>query len=429
MKFANNLISPASKSVAARGYSLVAGILMSLVITRNLNTEQAGLFFLIYASVYVLAALGRFGADNINLKHGSSPNQNDRTLIQSANRLSLLLSFALAFLVGMTACIFFPHLYGLNPLLLISISSCIPGINLAINSGSLFRSNGKMIAGALAELGLVPTLICAITQVYKCFSKVNIDEMLLFLVLSIWITGLWASIRAKNSHNKFNKGNVHDARQSGDTKLNYWIMASTTISTFVFLLLAWAPIFILSITNQQSYIAYFSVAIRFANLVLLYSVFQNSHLGPVFAESIRGKNISDVNLISSRAVIKSLYIGIPIGFFLEVSSAFVIPQIYGDSYRFAVPILMMLVIGNVITLFFGQVTQLLLLSNLEHASSLLAIVTSLIWLVFGIPVSILFGPFFVSLVSIVASTFYAISGSHLLNKLKGIKTYLTFRSV
>lgn len=412
----------AISTIFTRAVSIFASFLLTVLVSRTLGAEQAGIFFLIFALNALLSTAGRFGADNLAIRLLGGDSTSPKSDIQKLWKIVLWTS------LFVTALSLFPLKLHFNDqlswtMILIASSSIIPQA-ISVFAGSVMRALGWMARGVLSELGSLPTILVTIILITDLtnLSDINLMFVITSMSISSWLTALWASIAAQSALHKISD------RKSSDgftrfIKRHFGKLAPMAGTSLLAYGMVWAPVFILSATGSLEEVSYYSVAIRMANFLVLIPSIQISYLAPRFAKLFYSNELVKLNRLTAKSVYQVLILTIlPILILLVLANP-IIELVFGASFAPVAPVMRALIAGIVITISMGQVNQLMLLCGMEKFSLSLTASTVAIWILFGSVVGQNFGAIGIAILNAIISSGYAIISSLALQRTTGVKSY------
>ena len=165
------------------------------------------------------------------------------------------------------------------------------------------------------------------------------------------------------------------------------------------------------------------MAARLAAFVHLGATIQTSYLAPEFAGLARRGLLTELNAVCRRSTNRVSALAAVIALPLAVAPVPVLQLFYGDGYAAAAPALAVLAVAAVVVTACGQVNQLMLLCDLEHAALGLNLAALASWAVLGIPCGVLWGLGGVAVFAGVVSVAYAVSAAVTLVRQRRIHAY------
>lgn len=415
------------RTVGVRGLALASAFLLSALVARVLGPAEAGTFFLIYPLIMLFATVGRFGTDNLALRLLGGDTRSPRSDMRSI----LIIASAGGCLAGLIIVPFVLSVEGFNtPVLSVFLALSVLAQSVAVVAGTVLRGLGKLGAGVLAELGSVPTITVVILFVAELIHAETISLSLALVALSVatWVTAIWALLHVRRTIRSSLLGDEADAlnpRQflSVHSRRLVPMMATSSLVYAV----VWAPVFILSIVATRTDVAYYSVAIRLANLVTLLPAIQISYLAPDFARRFYSGDLEGLNTVAGRTTLQiSLVTFLPVVGLVGFSSE-ILQLVYGVNYTSAASVLSILAIAAFIVVLCGQVNQLMLLCGLETRAMILTLISLGVWATAGLFFGSEYGSLGVACVAGVTTSGYAILATISLRCTKGIRSYLAFK--
>lgn len=377
--------------IGSRILSLFLTLLLSVIITRTLAPDAAGVFFYAITLFYLFSTVGRLGLDNYILKLGRTKKEN--LILIDSSKITLLTTLLVTAICLIIIIRFNPGFDGIDKSMLILGSvSLIPYTALVV-IGAYIRTLGKISGGIILELALPPLITIGIYSLFSFFWEPTLYLAFASFLLGIWISSAAALIILKVLVQQFSIFSFAILFRKPDfSNVPTSALLLTMFSSVMLYSLTWAPVLVIGYVNvSPSEVTYLFIAMRISALVSIIPTLQTSGFGPAIGKAIRDNDISVVNLICKvnvdRAVIFSLVTAIGIC----SSSWLAIPIIFGTNLQPAVLPTIILTLGNLFVVFFGQVVIISqLLNRLIFLNFTLLIVIGS-WLIIGPTVSLMFG--------------------------------------
>ena len=194
-------------------------------------------------------------------------------------------------------------------------------------------------------------------------------------------------------------------------------------ASLLFYLVAWAPVFALTIVGRFAEVALVTVAARLANFVTLVPSIQVSYLAPQFSQHYHSGHVADLNRLaraSSRRAI--LVVAVP-AVVLVVGASQLLRVLYGAEFEPAAPLLSVLVVGALVVVGLGQVNQLMLICDLERWALLLTVAFVAVWATAGLWLAQVHGAGAVVMLAALGSVVYSVAGSVLLLRKRDVRSF------
>ncbi|MFP6848746.1 MAG: polysaccharide biosynthesis C-terminal domain-containing protein [Pseudomonas sp.] len=335
-------------SFMARGWSAVAALLLSLLITRLLSQDAAGVYFTGMTVVAALAIVLRCGLDQLIIRSAANPDRVTRVFVGYA--IAMLLLYVILVL---------PLAYGVRAIWGAHIPSplwmfvhCSPAVSIIWLSAGYAKARGHAPLANFLEAGAVPTLLIvsllSITGVDLRSSAIAYAAVtVLVAVLAVVIIVL--SLRGKPGA---------ELPTAGDFREGSSIMTATLLDFCVI----WCSGLALTMVSSMEAVAEYHVAQRLAILISFVLIVVNSISAPVYARAFDRQDLPavvDVYRYSSM-----LALGVAV---LPLAVYLLFPQfllsLFGEVYRSAYLLLIILALGQLVNVATGSVGYLLMLSG------------------------------------------------------------------
>ncbi len=347
-----------------RGFGAFAALLLTLLVSNVVDTNEAGLFMYSIGVIVLIGSLITCGAPNVLLKTIGANNEGDWLIIN--NNFSGVIKLSLTVGIGVI------FLLQLNPLTVENILG-VKGLNKVIpiiGFGILIFAYIELFVHAL--LGMHKTLLASTVQnvvtpalfvsvvmishtleyILSCFSLIIIYVCSSFVALFI---GFFSWFRLKKARFKIN------------SKLNLKFKESmTALFTMVIMIqcVQWSGQLAAGKYLSTNDIAFFASAQRTALLASFVLIAVNLVVAPKFARAFAKGDYNDVNslsLLSSRLMVA---MALPVLLFMFMFPEFLM-SLFGEEYVIAAPLLQIMAVGQFINVITGSVGYLLNMTGHE----------------------------------------------------------------
>lgn len=421
MKISSERISwPVLIRLAGVGVNFAFGI----VIARLLPPAESGVFFLALAIILGGATVSRLGSDFLILRVANTPGHKSKEI--SFFALVILATFVLVGIVLFATLIFTRLFSGQNELVIILlVIACILPQAITVSAGALLRGLGKVSIGTTLEIGLIQFVALSIILIQSFCEKLDALEILWsFFYASLIVSVLSCCLilfqlarqRSINLNSK-----VETYREYFYKHFKALLSAGSASSLFYFGALA--PPLLLAISSGSEEVSFYSVAQRVTAVILLFPALQISTAGPIAASSVQNSTIQNLNKVLSRQIRTSTVLALPIVVMLILFPRQIVTLLFGAAYLPASYSILILALGFYFTLFAGNSLQLLQIVGLERTALRVALWSTLIWIICGLPLGINFGAEGVAFLTASIAFISSALGSVYLFKFKKITSY------
>lgn len=360
-------------NIAFRGGAALSGVLMTLMITREFGSSNSGVFFLCLSIVTFVSVISRCGLDNTILRLSSIYYQRQKF---GAIKSLLCKSFKLIMLAQIAfACItvlLLPYLstkvfeiagFSLTLSKLIFIS---PILSLVIVQSVVFQSM-NMTKYSILFQNLLLNSLCIFLLF---FSNDSFNSLLNIYILATTITFFVSFFFLKQLLGKDKRANV-PSKLIFESCLPQWLVS------FVGQIQLWAgPIFI-GIWHNSELIAHFVASQRVTVVSLLILTAVNLMYSPKFANLYSNGELSALETIAKRCTRFSFMFALPI-FIVTVTFSEQIMAGFGEQFRHAWKVLVILAFGHLVNACTGPVNFLLAMTGFEKDLRNISLVTMII---------------------------------------------------
>lgn len=356
-----DIITGSLLSLLAKIASAVSTVLFTLIITRSLNTTESGLFLFFITIVLISSNISRFGVDkNIVKELSSTSNRNDSKYIKYLHSHLIpifLISFLLSSLLYLDNSILLSYLFPNFRFEKISFAFfSIPFYNICLLIANFFQVKNKAYIYILA-LNFIQQSFTLILVGIIYITKSNI--VLVDICASYLVGCLVSSLLLYFYSIKLGKTKVLSFKY--DFNLFY---SSIKISLPLFiivifnLVLNWSSQFILASFSTPEEVSLFTVCLRLVMLISFILVAVNSVTAPKYAIFFKSGDILNVR----KVFILSIKISIAFSSFVTIFYIYFGKQllmIFGEEYASAYSILLVMMIGQIVSVLCGSVSYVL----------------------------------------------------------------------
>ena len=337
--------------------------LMNLFVVRSIGAFESGLFFLSMAITIFVANLSRLGLDQSLVKFISRINtKKEKDKIHSVNKMAITWSLCFSFITSSLVYIFSDFLSDIifnkplmAPILKIMSLSIIPIACFTLYGSSLQGLKKQNIAMSIISL-IAPLLVVLIVSMLDVNSAKDVSIVYLAANLINLLIALisWKIYSPEDPYKiKFL------SKELFKSSFPLWI------SVFFIQIISWFPLILLGVWASAELISLYQISNRIAALSLLLLFAVKSIVAPRISEAKTNNNIEQAILLSKLAIKISLLGSLPV-----FSILFVIPEpvlgLFGEEFKKATPILMILLIGTISNTLTGPVGALMAMTNNEH---------------------------------------------------------------
>lgn len=354
------------------------GFLLSVVITRQLNTTDAGAYFFMLSVVALLSVVGRAGVDNAIVRFVAIAKKQIspikiKLIILLSTRLTLAVSMTISLLLwcfsqyGYSSV--FENNHYLKSLLWAVVIIPISSVYFIYVQGFQGLKKIKSFAvfnGVVRIINLMALLILIV-----CFSSFTLEQAFLMYFISSLISLLVIIVawikqsKQANSNNialsatEYSTGNIEKYKSEFyQSSFSLWGTACLAI------IMGQGAQVLLGFFCDAEQVAYFAVANRVAMLVSFVLLAINGILSPKFAEISVDDDIDRLRKIYQSSRLLMIVVASPV---LVVGFIFAedILLLFGQQYQKASLVLQILIAAQFVKVIVGSVGQLLIMTGSE----------------------------------------------------------------
>lgn len=335
-------------SFVARGWSAAAALLLSILIARLLSQDAAGVYFTGMTVVAVLAIVLRCGLDQLIIRAAVDPDRAARVFVGYA--IAMLLMYAVLVL---------PLAYGVDaiwgahiPPSLWMFVHCSPAVAIIWLAAGYAKARGHAPLANFLEAGTVPTLLIAVLV-----STSGVDlrySSLAYAAVTVLVAVMAAFMIVLSRGRKPSA----ELPRTGDFREGSSIMTATLLDFCVI----WCSGLALTIASSMEAVAEFHVAQRLAILISFVLIVINSISAPVYARAFGRQDLSAVVDVYRYSSMLALAVAVlPLALYLLFPQFWL--SLFGEVYRSAYLLLIVLALGQLVNVATGSVGYLLMLSG------------------------------------------------------------------
>ena len=362
--------------IAAAGTSFV----LSVLVARALGADEAGLFFLAFTLVTIMATLGRIGTDNALVRFVSSRRSSDDWgEIRGVVRLAVFWVSVVASLLGIVlffgAEIIAVHLFALPELaqVLRWIAPAVPLIAIASCYGFALQGLKKIPQYLLVTSVIASALVVTFLLIYSAENAISVGQYYA-IATCVTLVIAWALWRKE----------VREKPTGGfDSRLLFRTCLPLLTIQALYLVNSWAGQIILGIWHSAADVALFSTAQRTAMLTSFVLVAVNSIAAPKFAALHQQGDMQGLARLAVYSTRLMVILAFP-----ALLLMLLFPQwlmgLFGPEFREAGFALTILALGQFINVATGSVGYLLMMTGKERTLRNNVMITSALSLTLGL---------------------------------------------
>lgn len=359
----------------------IFAFLFTLVATRFLGAEQAGMFFLSISIITILSVFGRFGLDGTLLRFTSAfiaKKQGGKA------KFSVLIGTAIATIVSSLILVLTYYFVDwlaidilgnremskyLNMLLILVLPLSI--LNLISES---LRGYGKQLSAIVFQGLTIPTT--ALITFYPLYLLLGSRGIILAHILSVVLASIMATATWYS---------LHEVRNVKLKKIKLGSLLSSSwplypASIVGGAVMPWSAVLFLGVWESSASIAIFVVATRIANLFGMILNVVNGYAAPQFAKLHAQSNMESLQEFSKYITRNIIIFTIP-AFGGTIYFAGEIIAIFGQEFHHGKTVLRVLIVGQMVNLYAGPVGRLLVSCGYEKDVRIISLTSATILLV------------------------------------------------
>jgi len=353
----NVLKNSAMFTYVARALGLGLNVCLSVAVARVMPPEESGKFFILYAISLGASLVAKFGTDflALRLSHSSDSLGSDAKFL---NQIILIAFAGVIAPIGVISIIYFNAIGVDNPLgglgFELALLAALPMAVLA-TLGALLRATGAMVIGTFLETG-APSLVAMVFLLVLIPLRPNSQLAILCVLVGASLTTVIAILATRKQLN-----HVHMSGNRSTLKIfisqHFRQLLGTAASAQLLYIWSFIPLALLFWLSSADEVAFYSVAIRLASIMVLIPSIQIVATGPIAAKYPLDHLPGPINqhlLRNVRVAVASL---VPVAAILVLIPGRVLSVIFGDEYVSAAPALVVLVMSATLSLLAGNSLQ------------------------------------------------------------------------
>lgn len=365
LKKVRKLLSNAAKVLFLRVGGAALSFLFSVLVSRLLGAEGAGLYFLAFSVMMFTSVLGRLGLDGTILRyiaiHASVGKWGP---VRGAFRKIMLVMGAatatLGVLLALGSELMAQYVFG-KP----ELAGPLFWMGLAV----IPLSHTRLLSQALKGLNKVATAEAVGTLVQPLFGLMLIYPLVALLGVngatlaycgsSAVAAGLGYLLWSRTARRWQVSPEAPGNRELVDSAMPLWL--STTVNQAV---VPWAPVALLGLWAATSDVGIFGAANRLANLIAVFLIGVNSVLAPQFAKLQATGRGQDIGPLARQFALVVTAAAMPVFLVLIFAGQWVM-GFFGTSFREGGTVLAILAVGQLSSTLCGSVRMVLLITGNE----------------------------------------------------------------
>ena len=377
------LVSGSSIAFVLKVFAAILGMLLNIIITRNLGIEEAGLYFLSLTIITSAATFGRFGTDGIVVKVFSGALAiGDWGKIMGVYKSSLLIVFTISIIISILV-------YFVAPILSESLfnkpglTDILRWMSFSIIPLALYTFHASALQGLkrIRDSNLVLVVIMPIFMVMGSMFFIEdygiVGLMIVYFVsscLTLYIgRTLWKTrVRIESVKEKY----------ISISKLITESIPLFKVSVFG-AIMSISPMIFLGVWGTESDLGGFQIASRIALLTTFVLTSVNSIFGPKLSGCFSRNESKLVYSLIIKSTVLMCFLTVP---FLIILFFFPneILLIFGDKFERYSNVLVILALGQFVNVFTGSVGQILVMSDNQKKQRNAFFVATIVSFCFGL---------------------------------------------
>lgn len=371
-----------------KAFGVCSALILTFSVSRVLDVEQAGYFFVSFSVVSFLSVFCRFGFDSVVLRHSSylydlKDFRSIRKIFYFASLMSFFLFLVILFFYYFLGVFFegffrsgfyiYETVFSLLPsIFIVSVLGLISNIFIGIRRANL----------SVFSFSLVVNIISAVMIVF-CFDTFSAKDVGFVYFLSSLLSVLIFVFIFYSYIPNSGDGGVEPIKLIGSCR-SMWsasIFNQLALYSGQFLLVLW-------VAGEQ--LAQYAVAQRVAMIIGFFLVVANMFLAPRFSSLWHGKKLKELKFLASKSSFALMIACLPFAVLIYVFSGQIM-LLFGEGFYDGGRVLKVMIVGYFFSVFFGAVGYLLSMTGHEKDVQLITLSTFIIGVVASVILIPLFG--------------------------------------
>lgn len=348
------------------------------LLARLLGPSGVGIYYLAFTTITIAAVLSRIGLNETCVRYASPAfAAGDWATVagvrRTASRLVLAASAAITAILLIAAPAISVHVFhqpGLTDTLRVIALALVPFALLNINA-MMLQSVRHVPAGTLAQAAAIPGAFFILLAFSGIFIATPATAAACYTLATVvafagvhlfWKHGVrHASIAAKHFDPKML------------LRTGFRIMGVNSIS----LVMTWTDTVCLGIWRPSTEVGLYSIAVRIALLTSLVVSAVNSAVGPKFAQLSAQRNTNALRTLTQRTSLVMTFIAVPVSAVLLIFPEFIL-GLFGHDFSAAFVVLMILAVGQFVSVVTGALGHLMMMSGHEKSLRNIIIISAVL---------------------------------------------------
>lgn len=371
-----SLLKGSAIALVLRILSALISFIVAASITRNLGTDQAGLYFYATSLVILFVSVCGLGLNNTILKYVSIfHNEKNNDMLNGVVNKSVMwsTSFSLVFIAIVYICLMFiPHSLGDDALYFYFFLFAVPGLTIIALVSHAIQAKGNIAMSMITAGFIQPVSFLLINIVVDPLEITTLAESYLMSVTVALVVCIIYWLRRSDFKFTINfDSKVLLASCSSLLIFQVFQQFNTVIGQLF-----------LGVWGTNTEVALFAVSIKIATLTSFIMFAVNRVVAPKFASLHAENNLKGLKEAVAQSKRIMLVATLPLICILLIFPEFIL-GLFGDEYKVSVPVLRVLALVQFFAVWVGSVSYLLIMTGEEKAHRNNVIISSVIACIFG----------------------------------------------
>ncbi len=400
------------------------GFLVSVTIARHFGASTTGLLASISSMVAILAIAGGCGTDVLVLREAAR--QKDQASFKRIVRHLRLIS-----LIGVTVvmiCLallnysnFITPIDALDRYTILLAFLAFALVLHRVNSGAL-RAAGDIVRYSL--LGAIQAMLLLIASQVAIISNANTNLLVVCYFLPYAFMALYSTLALRNKMQSLTLPSPMEQDKPFRSQLQgsfesikklAWAGFPMMGTAFGYVVFTTADIIILSYFEPTSEVGIYSIYVRLVSVVIIASSSANAMLGPTLSKLYSSKKHDELRTFAKQATLIT-FIAVLLPSLVLIAFSNQILAIFGEEFTATPYALYILLIGYVLSAWFGSVGYFLNMADRAHVFMRISLTTAALNIVLNLLLIPTYGVEGAAIASMIAILWKAISAARYINR-------------
>lgn len=357
------LYRSAAYSMGIKVFAVAASFLMNWTFSRYLGANGVGEFFLIFAVINICSMVGKLGMDKTALRYISVySSQNLWGKVKGVQFFAFKTVAVFTFFMSVLLFLLASHIavYWFKKPDLINLirwfALCIVPLAIVQNTGDALKGVKRVQLSQILYDALLPTLAISIFLLWPVKTSLSSVQSYLAATLIVFLITQFAWRHALSSY-KIKRQGVSSKEIMQTAMPVFWTSIFQQVNQ-------WLPAFMLGLWASTKDVGLFQVALRTAQLLIIFQYGFYSNLSPKISALYAQGQIGKIKDLCRRTTRLICILALPLLIVFTIFSKFFV-GLFGHEFEAAAPLLAIMAAGQYYNIIMGPVGISLIMCNRE----------------------------------------------------------------